>query len=420
MEENFSINKLKEMIKDYLIAEEDRMSLILSGWKGEENKHEIQEIEEKISEYESKLLYVERNQEILNKVREKLSALEKRAGELSTTKYIEGCYPEVINDLVDEILTDELIEQDKERLGIKKAKVYNTFRKDLDGKLDSEFRNHNADICYNGKPTDKVMVMAGVDKEGKKQMIYYYSTSNFPEIHSQQRSYNLKGEIELLQRKILSDNGKYENLDSGSIVYQYNRDGNKKLALYEDDLVGVEYFEYDKDGSIKLSISDDHIMQHVRDGEKEYDICDGYFKPSDNGFTYLSHGSMYDIGVDEIKRMVFGNISKEEKSSIIDKLDPKRQDEVLSILRSMEPIFEYASSFDSLDIEKREKVISWFKGFSKRLKIKDNGIHNKNEIVEGISPREGEIKEVLDETIAEQNRINNPEQQKKGQTQGEN
>lgn len=418
MEEKFSINKLKEIIKDYLIAEEDRISLILDEWKGEKNEHEIQEIEGKISEYESEVFYIERYQEILNKVREKLSVLEKRAGELSTTKYIEGYYPEVINDLVDEILTDELIEEDKERLGIKKAKVYTTFRKDLDGKLDSEFRNYNADISYNGKSTDRVKVVEGTDNKSKRYVIYYYSSSPFPEILSQQRSYNSKGEIESLQRKILSDNGEYKDLDEGSIVYQYDTDGSKKVGLYEDDITGVEYFEYDKDGNIKLSISDDHIMQHVIEGEKEYDICDGYFKPTNNGFACLSHGSMYDIGADEIKRMVFGNISKEEKSSIIDELSPKRQEEVIDILRIMEPIFEYASSYDSLDTEKREKVISWFKGFSKSLKIKDDKMHNKNEIAEGISPREGEIEEVIDETIAEQDRINNVEQEKEGEAIG--
>lgn len=45
--------------------------------------------------------------------------------------------------------------------------------------------------------------------------------------------------------------------------------------------------------------------------------------------------------------------------------------------------------------------------------------HSAKEVSEGISPREGEIEEVLDETIAEQDRINNPEQQKEGQTQGD-
>lgn len=45
--------------------------------------------------------------------------------------------------------------------------------------------------------------------------------------------------------------------------------------------------------------------------------------------------------------------------------------------------------------------------------------HSAKEISEGITPREGEIEEVLDETIVEQDRINNPEQEKKGQTQGD-
>lgn len=251
-------------------------------------------------------------------------------------------------------------------------------------------------------------------------MIYYYSSSHFPEILSQQRSYNQKQDIESLQRKMLSDNREYKDLDGGSIVYEYDRNESKKLALYEDDITGVEYFEYDRNGNIKLSISDDHIMQHVKDGEKEYDIVDGYFKPSDNGFTYLSHGSMYDIEADEIKRVVFGNISNDEKKRIISKLMPERQEEVIDILRIMEPIFEYASSYDRLDTEKREKVISWFKGFSKSLKIKDNRIHNKNGIAEGISPREGEIKKVLDETIAEQNIVNNQDKEKKGEEPGNN
>ena len=68
MEEKTSIKKLKEMIKEYLIAQEDRTRLIIDGWKYEENEYEIQEIGERISEYEDELIYVERNNEILNKV----------------------------------------------------------------------------------------------------------------------------------------------------------------------------------------------------------------------------------------------------------------------------------------------------------------------------------------------------------------
>lgn len=52
--------------------------------------------------------------------------------------------------------------------------------------------------------------------------------------------------------------------------------------------------------------------------------------------------------------------------------------------------------------------------------IKEISEYSAKEISEGISPREGEIEEVLDETIAEQDRVNNPEQEKEGQTQGDN
>lgn len=225
-----------------------------------------------------------------------------------------------------------------------------------------------------------------------------------------------------MTRAGLEDNGKYIDYDSGSILYQYDKNGKKTVGLYEDDIVGEGYFEYDKDGKIKLSISKEAITQYVKDGNKSYVICDGYFEPVGNGgYTCLPSKNMYDVNPSEIKRTVRGmwQYNKEEEDRIRD-ITPKRQEEVLSVLRTMEPIFEYWSSYDSLDTEKREKAISWFKGFSKSLKIKDNRIHNKNEISEGISPREGTIEEVLDETIAEQNRVNNPEQQKEGQTQGDN
>lgn len=243
-----------------------------------------------------------------------------------------------------------------------------------------------------------------------------YGDESLEKIARQIRCFNENGDIESMTRGFLDSNGEYEECDSGLIVYQYDKAGNKKIALYQDDLIGLEYFEYDKDGSIKLSISDDHIMQHVKDGEKEYNIVDGYFKPSDNGFIYLSYGSMYDIEADEIKRTVFGNVSNEEKRRIISNLTPERQEKVIDILRIMEPIFEYASTYNSLDGEKREKIISWFKGFSKKFNIK----HTQKEVSEGISPREGEIEVVLEETIAEQNRINNLEQEKEGETIGAN
>ena len=404
MEEKFSIKKLKEMIKEYLIAQEDRIKLIIDGWKYEENEYEIQEIEERISEYEDELIYVERNNEILNKVEEKLRDLKKQVGgEISTTKYIDGFYPEAINDIVDEILTNELIEQDKLELKIKDAKVYTKTKEELEEDLDPECSTYNADMCYSGETTDKVTVMEGIDNKGKRQVVYYYSYPNGDEIISQRRSHNEKQDIELVERKFLRDTGGERlPLDGESIVYQYDKNGRKKIALGDNDIVGAEYFEYDENGEIKLMINEESIHQYLSDGEKKYYIVDGYFKPTNNGYTLLPSKSKYDIEKEEIHRIVGGDLSQEEKEKILSELTPKRQEEVLRILRSMEPIFEYYQEFDSTNTEKREKIISWFNGFSKDLKIDGRtNKHTPQEISNGINVREGQIREVKEETVKE-------------------
>ncbi len=417
MEEKFSIKKLKEMIKEYLIAQEDRTRLIIDGWKYEENEYEIQEIGERISEYEDELIYVERNNEILNKVEEKLRDLKKQVGgEVSTTEYIAGIYPEAINDIVDEILTNELIEQDKLELKMKDAKVYTKTKEELEGDLDPECSTYNADMCYIGEPTDKVTVMEGIDNKGKRQVVYYYSYPNWGEIISQRRSHNEKQDIELVERKFLKDTGKRIPLDKESIVYQYDKNGRKKIALGDNGIVGAEYFEYDKNGEIKLIINEESIHQYLSDGEKRYYIVDGYFKPTENGYTLLPSKSKYDIEKEEIHRIVGGDLSQKEKEKILSELTPKRQEEVLRILRSMEPIFEYYQEFDSTNTEKREKIISWFKGFSKDLKIDGRtNKHTPQEISSGINVREGQIREVEEEVVKKAEE----QKEKNAQTLGE-
>lgn len=417
MEEKTSIKKLKEMIKEYLIAQEDRTRLIIDGWKYEENEYEIQEIGERISEYEDELIYVERNNEILNKVEEKLRDLKKQVGgKISTTKYIDGFYPEAINDIVDEILTNELIEQDKLELKIKDAKVYTKTKEELEEDLDPECSTYNADMCYSGEPTDKVIVMEGIDNNGKRQVVYYYSYPNGDEINSQRRSHNEKQDIELVERKFLKDTGERIPLDGESIVYQYDKNGRKKIALGDNDIVGAEYFEYDENGEIKLTINEESIHQYLSDGEKKYYIVDGYFKPTNNGYTLLPSKSKYDIEKEEIHRIVCGDLSQEEKEKILSELTPKRQEEVLRILRSMEPIFEYYQEFDSTNTEKREKIISWFNGFSKDLKIDGRtNKHTPQEISSGINVREGQIREVEEEVVKKAEE----QKEKNAQTLGE-
>lgn len=401
MEDGFSIKKLKEMIEDYLRLDEDRMSLILEEWKDENNfqiKQELEEVEGKINENKDKLLYENRNNEILNKVEEKLRGLMEKVGGVSLVEYIDGFYPNAINDLVDEVLIEELIEQDKTNL--KKPRVYTAFKRDLEKELDAECGNYNADIC-NNEYNDRVTVMEGTDNKGRKQVIYYYpvSFSDCDCINSQRREYNENEDVVLVERKMLGDNGVYQDLDGSSIVYQYDKEGRKKFALGDNDIAGAEYFEYDENGKIKLAINEERITQYLPNGGY---ICDGYFEPSNNGYTLLPSKSKYDIEIKDIKRMVGGELTQEEKEKILAELTPGRQQEVLKTLRTMEPMFEYWQEVDSKNTEKREKIISWFKGFSKDLKL-DNNIkketHTLQEIAEGINIRQGQIKEIEEESI---------------------
>lgn len=399
MEEEFSIKKLKEMIRDYLLLEEDRI-VLLKNKTNFQTERELNEVEEKINEYEEKLLYVERNNEILNKVDKKLIDKMKEE-EGASFEYIVAFSPDIINDLVDEVLIEELIEQDKTKL--RNPKVYTALKRDLEKELDAECRSYNADICYSEYVNDRVTIMEGTDNKGRKQVVYYYpdSFSDWDFINSQRREYNENQDVVLVERKMLGNNGVYEELDGSSIIYQYDKKGKKKIALGDDDIVGAEYFEYDENGKIKLVINEESITQYLRDGEKEYYICDGYFRPTNNGYTMLPSKSKYDIEIEDIKRIVGGDLLQEEKEQILAELTPKRQQEVLRVLRTMEPMFKYWEDVDSKNTEKREKIISWFKGFSKDLKL-DNikkETHTSQEIANGIDVRQGQIEEIEEETI---------------------
>ncbi len=149
------------------------------------------------------------------------------------------------------------------------------------------------------------------------------------------------------------------------------KNGKKTVGLYEDDLEGAKYFEYDEDGKIKLSISEESVKQHIKDGGKNYTICDGYFEPTDNGYRELPAKSMQEVEENEIKRYIFGDISKEEKEQITEQLNPERQKRVLDILREMEPLLEYCNTYNSLDTEDREIIIDDLGGVFEKLEGTD-------------------------------------------------
>lgn len=275
-------------------------------------------------------------------------------------------------------LEKEFIEYDKAFEGLKQCKTYTVKKKDLEGKLDEEFGNYNADILYVNEDIEDVTVMEGIDEQGNKQILYYYPSKAYTgeqTMARQIRIFNKNGDIVSMTRGKMKFNdeglNEYDDIDSASIVYKYDENGKKTVGLYEDDLEGTKYFEYDEDGKIKLSISEESVEQHIKDGEKNYTICDGYFEPTDNGYELLPAKSMQEVEENEIKRYIFGDISKEEKEQITEQLNPERQKRVLDILREMEPLLEYCNTYNSLDTERREEVIDDLEGVFEKLEGTD-------------------------------------------------
>ena len=219
-------------------------------------------------------------------------------------------------------LEKEFIGCDKVYEGLKQCKTYTVKKKDLEGKLDEEFGNYNADILYLNEDIEDVTVMEGIEEQGNKEILYYYPYEDYTGEQTmvrQMRRFNENGDIVIMKREQMKFNkeglSEYGDIiDSGSIVYKYDENGKKTVGLYVDDLIGAKYFEYDEDGKIKLSISEESVEQHIKDGEKNYTICDGYFEPTDNGYRGLPAKSMQEVEENEIKRYVLGNISTEEKN----------------------------------------------------------------------------------------------------------
>ena len=271
-----------------------------------------------------------------------------------------------------DVLQEILIARDKKILGIKKCEVSKVKAEDL--QLDEEFRNYNADIFPDIGDEKDITIVQGKDKDGKKRILYYYTHDNYNWANRQMRTFNQHGDIESMHRQCIFEDGKYYT-DNALIVYKYDRQGNKKAGLYQDDLMGIEYFEYDKKGNILLSIAEDHIKQRIQENGNSYMICDGYIDPKIDGFTYKRLPTkISELNIEDMQRAVIGNIFQEKRTSISNNMDKKRKEEVLSILISIEPIFQnlfVADVYKNEDETRKsmQKVVEWFSGFAKRLKI---------------------------------------------------
>ncbi len=126
-------------------------------------------------------------------------------------------------------LEKEFIGTDKAFEGLKQCKTYTVKKKDLEGKLDEEFGNYNADILYLNEDIEDVTVMEGVDEQGNKVILYYYPYEDYTGEQTmvrQMRRFNENGDIVIMKRAQMKFNdeglSEYDDIDSGSIVYKYD------------------------------------------------------------------------------------------------------------------------------------------------------------------------------------------------------
>lgn len=259
---------------------------------------------------------------------------------------------------------ETLIDRDKKVLGLKNCEISEVYVGDL--KLDQEFENYNAEILEN----TEVTVMQGIDKEGKKNILYYYM-DDFDTVR-QMRIFNQYGDIESMSRQAIFSDGRCEHIDDAVIVYQYDKHGNKKIGLYQDDIEGMRYFEYGKEGNIVLTIGKEYIGQKIEENGNTYMVYDGYFKPLYNGFECKPTQSMTSLNPEDMQRVVCENVPSEIGKALMNGMDTKRKEEVLNTLRAVEPIFEsckIANPLDETNIKKMQKFVGWFTSFAKRLEL---------------------------------------------------
>ena len=135
----------------------------------------------------------------------------------------------------------------------------------------------------------------------------------------------------------------------------------------------MKYYEYDKDGVVSLTIQPEAVSQTVKDGESTYIISDGFIEPSNNGYTYKLMPETSTLTPDDMQRAVSGNITQDKRVQLLDGMNQKRKEEILSILTTVEPVFQSLNTDvqkNEQDVRKRmDKVVTWFTGFAKRLKI---------------------------------------------------
>lgn len=131
--------------------------------------------------------------------------------------------------------------------------------------LDKELENFNNSMLNNN---DSAVKVEGRNSEGKKVILYYYPGSIIKDrydINRQMRVYNENGDVEAAQEQVIFSDGMISVGASALAAYRYDEEGNKKFAIYDDDIYGGRYFEYDEEGNIRYLIVENDYRYLKRD-----------------------------------------------------------------------------------------------------------------------------------------------------------
>lgn len=252
--------------------------------------------------------------------------------------------------------------------------------------IKSEIEQRPEETTYNPSMYDikDITVVHARGKGGQPMTFYYYGFEN--SMTREMRAQSLDGKISRVERAhaYVSNKhwqypeGKYHAnmgyLDGSLLVTMLDKHGNKQAALYQDDIVGCKYFEYDKSGNLTLTVSEEAVWHNVIIDGQTYSVYDGFFEPTGNGFTFKRFNdgeTIQDIDPSEIKRSV-SVADPDLRQKIMNSLDGRTQDEILGILKALDPIFQVMynlQDIEDMQTAKMEKLVTWLGNFSKRLKI---------------------------------------------------
>jgi len=245
----------------------------------------------------------------------------------------------ILEFLEDSRITKEFMERDLVALGIKKGySVISVDTEEFEEMFNEEFPAYDGDVYLGTSNPDNIIILHGQDVEHKDVNLVYYAYNAHSKggnvVSRQLRRYNYKGELEKINRATLNSNGEYLELDEGTIKYEYDENGIKKYSKIENQFSGDEYIIYNENGIEEIRITKEYIDQLVIDGDKQYHIIDGFIMPAskDSDFLFRYIPSKEDLGLNDIKRVVYGNISEEEKDLIIADLDDERKKQILETL----------------------------------------------------------------------------------------